>query len=301
MPKPPASHPVLPARPSLPPTAERSRALPAAEGSRSGGSRFRAGRRLSPDVAGPRRAQAAPRGPEQRPRDGGGGAAGTARPRAARDALRQAPGRAPPGCPVPLLSARAVGRAHRSKPQILDASGPCASRVPAALGRLAPAEGSPGTGTRPRKARRGRAGGTASSFLFFFNVCILLGFCFVLFLEKGKTELVSSQQRESCWNDTAGRDPARAPRANRGEGRQAKLPAGGGTCCRGSGGAGPDCPCSCPWGCDSRTPGEAPSTAGPLQRKRERVSPGRVLHWGSPGSEPGPGSGAWNYLARSAG
>lgn len=58
VPKPPAAHPVLPARPLFLSTGERSRALPAIRGSGSGGSRRRAGRRrLSPDMAGPRCAE----------------------------------------------------------------------------------------------------------------------------------------------------------------------------------------------------------------------------------------------------
>lgn len=152
-----AAHPTLPARPSLLPTGEHSRALPAIGGSRSGGSRRRAGRRrLSPDVAEPRRAQAAPRGPEQRPR-------------AARDAQRQAPGRAPPGCPLPLLSARAVEERTGANPKSWAPASPAPGVCPLRSGGWhLPGELLPGTGTQPRKARRGQAGGTASFFPFLF-------------------------------------------------------------------------------------------------------------------------------------
>lgn len=117
--------------------------------------------------------------------------------------------------------------------------------------------------------------------LCFFNVCIPF---FFFFFGKGKNKSLSLHNTESCLNDMRGRDRVRA-RTRAGGGR-AKLPAGGGTCCRGSGGAGPDCRCSCRWGCDSRTPGEAPSTAGPLRRKRRRVNPCGDRPYPRPGPAP---------------
>lgn len=83
--------------------------------------------------------------------------------------------------------------------------------MPAALGRLAPAKrASPRNGDPAPESSAGPGWRDSLFFSFSFLTCVLLCFClFGLFLEKGKTELVSSQQRESCWEDTPGRDPAR--------------------------------------------------------------------------------------------
>lgn len=107
--------------------------------------------------------------------------------------------------------------------------------------------------------------------VWFLRVIFFFGFGWVgffLFLRRQRINLFPCK-KEKLFERHAGERAAKPS-----PGRAGELPAGGGTCCRACGAAAPGCPCSCRSACDSRTPAEAPSTAGPLRREQHRVNPG---------------------------